>query len=241
MPIQVNRAVAAIEHELGSTLSPGLSPLEVVGAAYQELHSLKEGWDWAVTSAELDTVAGSAEVELPADFFGLVDSVRQDRTMKILRDEAWFEMKENGYVYEDDAAYFRYIEEASTGRKYLLNLNPFSASKVGRFWIVYEIEPVEVTEGTDSLPLPAYMHNLFLMLCRSYAKGWEESDDFDGVMDREKILASSAYAAAVRADNRKRARSRSSYTPMVRSVAHVFPFNKVAPVITPDGVAHYPN
>ena len=241
MPIQIQRAVAAIEHELGTTLSHGLAPLEVVAAAYQMVHSLKEGWDWATSSATLDTVAGSSEVELPADYFGLASNVRQDRTMRLLRDEAWFDMRETGYVVEDDYAYFRYVEDSSTGRKYLENLREFSSDKEARFWIVYEIEPVEITEDMDTLPLPSYMHTLFLMLCRSYAKGWEESDDFDGVMDREKILASKEYAAAVRADNRKRSRAYSNYTPEVRSVAHVFPFNKVAPVITPDGVRHYPN
>lgn len=203
MVMKASRAVEAILNELGSGLSEGLTPLDIVSAAYSQVLGMREGWSWAEGTARLDTVAGSKFVALPTDFGALCRYREQDIYMKILPDDQYLQITANGTAAVGGVLLARLDRD----NLQLEFLEEFTEDEEGKYWIVYEREALVIEDSATELPLPAYMHPLFLNLVRAMARGWEESDESDWNVLVERVRKGPSYAAAVQADIRRRVKA----------------------------------
>lgn len=237
MSITVDRAVRAIRNELGADLSGGLTGLEIAEQAFAHLLALKEGWIWAQKIGSLDTVAGSKLVDLPADFGSLLPFSMQDRRMRILPDAQWSVMNAEHQSLYPHCPFARILDDENQ----LEFLDAFTKTEEGKFFIAYELRSVELEDESQSLPLPRYMHVLYLQLVRDLARGWDESDDNDVASLLDRTRRSTIYDAALNADIRRKPRGiQQEGMSRMRNV-QVFPFNPIATITAPDGTVIEPN
>lgn len=241
MPIQVERATNAILHEVGqSGLSKGITPLEVVELAYTRLCSAHEGWYWALKTVRLDAVEGETIIRLPADWHNVYQPAQWDAKLRVLRDAEFYQLQESG-VASANNWYLARLAEDDNGW-YLEFMEALDVTEAEKFRVTYESGPVEITDGSQTLPLPLRMHPLFLAMCRAVAKGYEESDSTSVEQELARVFRSETFNDAVMADIRMRPPSIDRGAQRVRRIGGLdFLGSAVLPVISPDGTEIWPS
>lgn len=244
MPIQVERAIRAIKHELGQSLSNGITALEVVEEAYAALFSMKEGWFWAMRTVGVDTSAGSKFIRLPDDFGNMYRPMNGDYRLRIFPDIDFYGYVDQGIV-QSAQTYICRLGESTTAEgvtsRFLEFVEPFEDVEVDKFRITYEAGPVEITDGEQTLPLPRYMHGLLLALCRAMAKGYEESDMATKEQRVMEIMHGPTYDHAVSMDLRMRPKRDRAIANRIRPIG-AWPWdNTTAAVISPGGTEIWPS
>ena len=245
MAIQVERAVRAIKHELGQSFTSGMTELECIELMYSKLFEMKSGWFWATRTIELDTVAGLNLIRLPEDFVAVLWHVYQDPELHVLTDDKFGVYKQR--IHVDGAGsggqgcpnYCRVIgpDDGGPALEFLEN---FTTSETGRFTLSIEVGPLAVTDASQELPLPRYMHNVFLSLVRAKAKELQMPEEYPAGTLVDAVFRSSDWAGAIRADNRRHPQTQAKDY-RLKSIGQGWPFsNSTAPVII-DGVEHWPN
>lgn len=239
MPIQVERATRAIRHELGHSLSTGMTALEVVELAYSAIFAAKQGWFWALRTIHLDTVANSKIIRLPADFSNMYRPSRGDHRLRVLTDPEFFTLRDAGVVASRNTFVCRQAEDDDGW--YLEFVEEFEAVEEDKFYISYEAGPVSITDDHQTLPLPQHMHALLLSLSRAIAKGYEESDETSVELQVAHVMSGPTYDHAVRADMRKRPKGVDFGASRIRAIGRWNFENGVLSVISPGGTEIWPS
>ena len=239
MPIQVERATRAIRHELGHSLSTGMTALEVVEMAYSMIFAAREGWYWALRTVHLDVVGASNIVRLPADFWNMYRPSRGDYRIRVLPDNEFYALQDAGVVSKARTYICRQAEDDDGW--YLEFAEAFEEDEAKKFFINYEAGPVSITDAHQTLPLPLYMHQLLLSLSRAIAKGYEESDETSVEMQVAHVMNGPTYDHAVRADMRKRPKATDYARERINRVGRWDFGDGVLSVISPGGTEIWPS
>ena len=240
MPIQVERATNSILHELGQGgMRTGMTELEVVEMAYAKLFAAHEGWYWALKTTHLDTVAASNIIRLPNDWHNIFQPAQWDEGIRILRDAEYYQLQAAEATHVQGLFLAR-LGEDDTGW-FLEFMEPFEEVETEKFRVTYESGPVEITDGTQTLPLPRRMHLVFLSLCRAIAKGFEESDETSVEAECAWILRSETFDDAVMADIRMRPPSIDRGARRISRLPSFGIAEAVLPIISPNGTEIWPN
>lgn len=182
MTMIAEHALGHIRHALGGDPAAPLTGLGILNEAGEFLVSMHR-WGWLERPpATLDLVSGQAYVSLPSDFSELVayDATNSlVNSLSMTTHQHLLELRTNQIQSTSWNFWASIVYAVGTNGVPAPRLEFWptpSASDTGALTIIYRAGWTALSDDSDTIAMPSWMHSLYLACVRAFAKGYEESD-----------------------------------------------------------------
>lgn len=176
----------------------------LVNAAGHALVGMRS-WGWLTRSDTLDIVATQPYVSLPSDF-GRVINVVGSRFDLDYRDGTLEEVVRLRRDGQDVTALtlvgaIEWSSPTTSSRpvaRLAISWPSPASNDTDALTIYYRARWVDVVDDQATLPIPEFMDGTYIQVLRAHARGWEEDDKLDELLNT--VQGGPTYAGAVRVD-----------------------------------------